>query len=206
MVAVPELVSGLDAELVRLGYKASTMVWYRGCWRRLERFFASRGVQEFSLDLAMAWVDEACGGFFDKEQAGTLKPADVYLFRVAQMLDVWVPRTSATWADVLRNATVLGTAAGLFRGHGQLAARDIPVQRGQRLLLWRHLGLPFRSRDSDAVSPCCAVSGSHAQAARFAIQWLRRESEDSAFPPRYCAQHAWPVLLQAHICVSAAVP
>ena len=45
MVAVSELVSGLDAELVRLGYKASTMVWYRGCWRRLERFFASRGVR-----------------------------------------------------------------------------------------------------------------------------------------------------------------
>src|SRR5664279_5511945 len=87
MVAVSELVSGLDAELVRLGYKPSTMVWYRGCWRRLEGFFASRGVHEFSLDLAMAWVDEACGGFFDKEQAGTLKPTDVYLFRVAQMLD-----------------------------------------------------------------------------------------------------------------------
>lgn len=82
MVAVSELVSGLDAELVRLGYKASTMVWYRGCWRRLERFFVSRGVQEFSLGLAMAWVDQACG-FFDKEQAGTLKPTDVYLFRVA---------------------------------------------------------------------------------------------------------------------------
>jgi integrase len=87
VVAVSGLVSGLDAELVRLGYKASTMVWYRGCWRRLERFFASRGVQEFSLDLAMSWVDQACGGFFDKEQAGTLKPTDVYLFRVAQMLD-----------------------------------------------------------------------------------------------------------------------
>jgi site-specific recombinase XerD len=87
MVAVSELVSGLDAELVRLGYKASTMVWYRGCWRRLERFFASRGVREFSLDVAMAWVDQASGGFFDKEQAGTLKPTDVYLFRVAAMLD-----------------------------------------------------------------------------------------------------------------------
>lgn len=61
------------------------MVWYRGCWRRLKKFFASRGVEEFSLDLAMAWVDEACG-FFDKEQVGTLKRTDVYLFRVAQML------------------------------------------------------------------------------------------------------------------------
>jgi integrase len=35
--------------------------------------------------VAMAWVDEACG-FFEKEQAGTLKRTDVYLFRVAQML------------------------------------------------------------------------------------------------------------------------
>ena len=75
----------LEAELVRLGYKDSTLVWYRGCWRRLEKFFAARGVEEFSLDMAMAWVDEACG-FFEKEQAGTLQATDVYLFRVAQML------------------------------------------------------------------------------------------------------------------------
>jgi integrase len=86
MAMLSVLVSGLDAELQRLGYKDSTLVWYRGCWRRLERFFAGRGVEEFSLDLAMAWVEEACGGFFQKEQAGTLKPTDVYLFRVAQML------------------------------------------------------------------------------------------------------------------------
>ena len=86
MTAVCDLVSGLDAELVRLGYMPSTMVWYRGCWLRLERWFASRGVQEFSLDVAMAWVDEACGGFFEKEQAGALKATDVYLFRVAAML------------------------------------------------------------------------------------------------------------------------
>ena len=87
MVALPALVSGLDAELVRLGYKDSTMVWYRGCWRRLQKYFAARGAEEFSLDVAMAWVDQACGGFFGKEQAGTLKPTDVYLFRVAQMLE-----------------------------------------------------------------------------------------------------------------------
>ena len=87
MTAVCELVSGLDAELVRLGYKPSTLKWYRGCWRRLERYFASRGAREFSLDIAMAWVDVACGGFFEKEQAGMLKQTDVYLFRVAAMLD-----------------------------------------------------------------------------------------------------------------------
>jgi len=72
MVALSALVCDLDAELVRLGYKASTMIWYRGCWRRLERFFAAHGEQEFSRDLAMMWVDESCD-FFAKEQAGTLK-------------------------------------------------------------------------------------------------------------------------------------
>lgn len=87
MVAVAELVSGLEGELVRLGYKPSTLVWYRGCWRRLQKYFASRGAEEFSLDVAMGWVDQACGGFFAKEQAGALRPTDVYLFRVAQMLN-----------------------------------------------------------------------------------------------------------------------
>jgi integrase len=87
MAAVSELVSALDAELVRLGYKSSTLVWYRGYWRRLERYFASCDVHEFSLDVAMAWVDEACGGFFEKEQAGALKATDIYMFRVAAMLD-----------------------------------------------------------------------------------------------------------------------
>jgi site-specific recombinase XerD len=86
MATLWALVSGLEIELQRLGYREPTLVWYRGCWRRLERFFVARGVEEFSLDLAMAWVDEAGGGFFEKEQAGTLKPTDVYLFRVAQML------------------------------------------------------------------------------------------------------------------------
>src|ERR1700758_5715349 len=92
MTTVSALVSGLDAELRRLGYKDATMVWYRGCWRRMQNFFAARGVEEFSLDVAMAWVEEACGGFFAKEQAGTLKQTDVYVFRVAAMLDDFAVR------------------------------------------------------------------------------------------------------------------
>lgn len=113
MAAVSELVSALDAELVRLGYQPSTLVWYRGCWRRLERYFASRGVQEFSLDVAMAWVDEACGGFFEKEQASTLRATDVYLFRVAAMLDDF-----AVHGSVLRRYS---------RGVGRLDAEQAHV-------------------------------------------------------------------------------
>ncbi len=50
MAAVSELVSALDAELVRLGYQPSTLKWYRGYWRRLERWFAAQdGVPATSL-------------------------------------------------------------------------------------------------------------------------------------------------------------
>jgi hypothetical protein len=69
VVALSVPVSGLDAEMARLGCKDSTMAWYRGCWRRLQRYFAARGAEELPLDVAMAWVGEACG-FIAKEQAG----------------------------------------------------------------------------------------------------------------------------------------
>jgi len=138
VAAVCELVSALDAELVRLGYKPSTMVWYRGCWRRLERWFAARGVEEFSLDVAMAWVDEACGGFFEKERAGTLRATDVYLFRVAAMLDDFavhgsvlrrycrsLSRLDAGQADVLARFEAWlranGCAVSTVRAYGMVA-------------------------------------------------------------------------------------
>lgn len=148
MRTVSELVSGLDTELVRLGYKPSTMVWYRGCWRRLERFFASRGVQEFSLDVAMTWVDEACGGFFAKEQADTLKPTDVYLFRVAQMLDDFavhgavlrrysrtVGKLAADQADVLARfqawLEASDCAASTVRAYGTVAGEFLAFTGGR---------------------------------------------------------------------------
>jgi len=131
MATVSALVSGLDAELRRLGYKDSTLVWYRGCWRRLERFFAACGVEEFSLDVAMAWAGEACG-FFEKEQAGTLKPADVYLFRVAQMLGDY-----AVHGAVLRRySRSVGKLAGdgadavaRFQAWLRAAGRAVPAVR-----------------------------------------------------------------------------
>ncbi|WP_206443404.1 site-specific integrase [Candidatus Protofrankia californiensis] len=118
-------------ELQRLGYKDSTLVWYRGCWRRLERYFAVRDVEEFSLDVAMAWVDDACG-FFARERAGTLRQTDVYLFRVASMLDDF-----AVHGAVLRRYSrsvdkVTGDGARILaRFHASLraAGRSVSTQR-----------------------------------------------------------------------------
>jgi site-specific recombinase XerD len=131
MVALSAVVSGLDDELVRLGYKDSTMVWYRGCWRRLEGFFAARGVEEFSLDLAMAWVDEACG-FFDKEHAGTLKQTDVYLFRVAQMLGDYVVHGAVLrrYSRAISKLSDDGAeTVARFEGHLRAAGRCVSTVR-----------------------------------------------------------------------------
>src|SRR5216684_4203862 len=132
MVALPALVSGLDAELVRLGYKDSTMVWYRGCWRRLQKYFAARGAEEFSLDVAMAWVDQACGGFFGKEQAGTLKPNDIYMFRVAAMLGEYAAH-GAVLRRYNRSVSKLdgpgAEAVARFRAHLRAAGRSASTVR-----------------------------------------------------------------------------
>src|ERR1019366_5448494 len=131
MVALSVLVSGLDAEMARLGCKDSTMVWYRGAWRRLQRYFAARGVEEFSLGLAMEWVDGACG-FFAKEQAGTLRQTDVYLFRVAQMLGEYeahgaVPRR---YSRTVSKLTGDGAAAvARFEAHLRAAGRSASSPR-----------------------------------------------------------------------------
>jgi hypothetical protein len=125
------LVSGLETELRRLGYKDSTLVWYQGCWRRMQKHFTAQGVEEFSLDAAMAWVEDACG-FFTKEQAGTLKQTDVYLFRVAQMLQDY-----AVHGAVLRryNRSVskldaAGTEAiARFQAHLRAAGRSASTVR-----------------------------------------------------------------------------
>jgi integrase len=131
MVALSALVSGLDAELVRLGYKDSTMVWYRGCWRRLQKYFAARGAGEFSLDVAMAWVEETCG-FFAKEQAGTLTPNDIYMFRVAQMLGEYAAH-GAVLRRYNRSVSKLdgpgAEAVARFQAHLRAADRSVSTVR-----------------------------------------------------------------------------
>jgi integrase len=153
MTTLSVLVSGLEAELRRLGYKDSTLVWYQGCWRRMQKHFAARGVEEFSLDAAMAWVDDACG-FFAKEQAGTLKQTDVYLFRVAQMLQDY-----AVYGAVLRRYSrsvskldATGTATiALFQAHLRSTGRSASTVRTYGTLAGEFLAFT----DTRAGLGCC---------------------------------------------------
>jgi integrase len=142
MVALSALVSDLDSELVRLGYKDATMVWYRRCWRRLERFFAARGVEEFSLELAMAWVDDVCG-FFGKEQAGTLEANDVYLFRVAQMLGDYAVHRAVLrrYSRSITKLSAEGTeAVARFQAHLRADCRSVSTVRSYGTLAGEFTG------------------------------------------------------------------
>jgi site-specific recombinase XerD len=94
----------------------------------------------------MAWVDQACGGFFAKEQAGTLKATDVYLFRVAAMLDDFavrgavlrrysrtVDKLSADQAEVVSRfqawLRVDGCAVSTVRSYGTVAGEFVAFTR-----------------------------------------------------------------------------
>ena len=131
MSALSALVRDLDAELRRLGYKDATMVWYRGCWRRMQNHFDALGIEEFSLDAAMAWADQACG-FFAKEQAGTLKPNDIYLFRVAAMLGEYQAH-GAVLRRYSRSVSKLDAAGteviAAFRAHLRSSGRSVSTVR-----------------------------------------------------------------------------
>jgi hypothetical protein len=77
----------------------------------MQKHFAARGVEEFSLDAAMAWVDDTCG-FFDKEQACTLNSLTGRRLRSAQ------------WELALNSMTEIAT----HRASSSTAARSTELK------------------------------------------------------------------------------
>jgi len=84
-VPIRELVSLLEQELIRMGYKEATLNYYRDNWRKIIKHFDAIGEPFFSEVVAMRYVDEKCG-YFAKEKAGQLTQSNVYLFRVVRMI------------------------------------------------------------------------------------------------------------------------
>jgi len=84
-VPLNELIKLLEKELIRVGYKESTLLYYRVNWKRIINFFESKGEDFFSEAVAMEYVDGACD-FFEKEKAGLLTQSNIYLFRIVRMI------------------------------------------------------------------------------------------------------------------------
>jgi site-specific recombinase XerD len=84
-VPVSQLITLLEQELIRQGYKDTTLKYYRDIWKRIAAHFESRGEIYFSESSAMEYVDGKCD-FFAKEKAGQLTQSNIWLFRVVRMM------------------------------------------------------------------------------------------------------------------------
>jgi site-specific recombinase XerD len=82
---VSQLITLLEQELIRQGYKDTTLKYYRDIWMRIAAHFESCGEVYFSESVAMKYVDDKCD-FFKKEHAGQLTQSNVWLFRVVRMM------------------------------------------------------------------------------------------------------------------------
>ena len=82
---IRELVTLLEQELIRVGYKEATLNYYRDNWKRIIAYFEERGERVFSEAVAMQYVDGKCN-FFAKEKAGLLTQSNIYLFRIVRMM------------------------------------------------------------------------------------------------------------------------
>ena len=55
---LPQLLTSLESELLRLGYTDGTMTFYRNRWKKLLSFAQSRSEEYFSEDLGIAFATE----------------------------------------------------------------------------------------------------------------------------------------------------
>lgn len=89
---IKELVTLLEQELIRQGYKEATLKYYRDNWRRLIAYFDECGEEFFSETIAMEYVDGKCD-LFAKEKDDLLTQSNIYLLRVVRMMgDFWTAR------------------------------------------------------------------------------------------------------------------
>lgn len=84
-VEIRELINLLEQELLRVGYKESTLQYYRVNWEKIINYFDEKNELYFSEVIALQFIDEKCN-FFAKEKAGLLTQSNIYLFRIVRML------------------------------------------------------------------------------------------------------------------------
>ena len=82
---IRELVTLLEQELIRVGYKEATLEYYRDNWKRIIAYYDERNEQFFSESVGMQYVDSKCN-FFAKEKTGLLTQSNIYLFRIIRMM------------------------------------------------------------------------------------------------------------------------
>jgi hypothetical protein len=80
-----DLIARLGKELYRLHYKEQSVHYYRLMWRRIVTFFENEGVDHFTEEVGMRFLDKQYN-FFELEEAGKLTQSIINAFRVVRML------------------------------------------------------------------------------------------------------------------------
>jgi site-specific recombinase XerD len=77
--------AGLEQELRRLHYKEQTISYHHRIWKRIITFFKKKGVDHYTEELGMRFLDEQYN-FFELEEAGKLTSTISNAFRAVRML------------------------------------------------------------------------------------------------------------------------
>ncbi len=80
-----ELTQRLEEALYRLHYSEASIVQYRRMWKRIATFFEQEGIDYFSEEAGMRFLDEQFN-FFELEKAGRLTQSIINVLRVVRML------------------------------------------------------------------------------------------------------------------------
>jgi len=80
-----ELTKRLEKELHRLHYTEASVMQYRRMWRRITTFFEREGINHFTEEAGMHFLDEQFN-FFELEKAGNLTQSIINVFRIVRML------------------------------------------------------------------------------------------------------------------------
>ena len=79
------LTARLEQELYRLHYTEASVMQYRRMWRRIATFLEHEGLDHFTEEAGMRFLDEQFN-FFALEQAGELTQSIINVFRIVRML------------------------------------------------------------------------------------------------------------------------
>jgi site-specific recombinase XerD len=87
MTSLPfqELTERLEKELYRLNYTEASVMQYRRMWRRIASFLGQEGIDHFTEEAAIRFLDEQYN-FFELEKAGKLTQSLINVFRITRML------------------------------------------------------------------------------------------------------------------------
>jgi integrase/recombinase XerD len=80
-----ELTARLEQELSRLHYTEGSILQYRRMWRRIAAFLEHEGLDHFTEETGMRFLDEHYN-FFALEKAGELTQSIINVFRIVRML------------------------------------------------------------------------------------------------------------------------